>query len=238
MYAGTPIDANVLGGDMGWLALNRAWPTEPGSPARPYGIMLIQRSAFRVAELSEGWTGPIIPLIAQSGPLGPEPRRKYIGPRGLANGWNPMDFNLWVQGLKLAFPEASGANVVPLAAMSYARIYLFAYALAAIGSAPVQGVELARGLRKVAGTGGGKIIKWGPAQYSEALAELAAGKNISYVAPDGEFNFDAAGDRPGIGENYCVPLRGGRIQGPQPSGFTFDPATGLAKGGPGNCVDN
>jgi ABC-type branched-subunit amino acid transport system substrate-binding protein len=227
MYAGTPIDANVLGGDMGWLALNRVWPTGPGEPARPYGVMLIQ-----------GWTGPIIPLIGMSGPLGPESRRKYIGVRGLATGWDPPDFGKWVQGLKIAFPEAAGAAIVPIAAMSYERIYLFAYALAAIGNAPVQGVELARGLRKVAGSGGGKIIKWGPEQYSEALAELAAGKNITYVGADGNFNFDKNGDRPGFGEVYCVPLRAGKIAGPISSGFTYDPETNVAKGTPAACLDN
>ncbi|CAN5865388.1 hypothetical protein BH11MYX4_BH11MYX4_03090 [soil metagenome] len=225
MFAGTPVDANVLGGDMGWLAMNRVWPTEPGSPPRPYTTMLIQ-----------GWTGPIIPLIGMSGPLGPESRRKYIGLRGLATGWNPMEFGKWVTGLKIAFPEAAGAAVVPLAAMSYERIYLFAYAAAAIGNAPLKGTELARGMRKIAGAGGGDPIQWGPTDYSKALGILAAGKNIKYIGADGEFNFDAAGDRSGFAEVYCVPLRGGKIAGPISSGFTYDPLTG-AKGTPAACVD-
>lgn len=228
MYVGTPIDANVLGGDLGWLALNRAWPTGPGAPARPYGAMVIA-----------GWAGPVVPLVGMSGPLGPESRRKFFGMRGLAYGWDPADFNLWVQGLKLAFPEAAGATVVPLAAMSYDRVYEFAYALAAIGNAPVRGSELSNGLRnRVAGAGGGKPIKWGPAQYNEALAELAAGRNISYIGADGRIDFDAKGNRPGFGDVYCIPLRQGRIQGPQPSGFTYDPLTDTSKGAPGNCKDN
>lgn len=230
MYVGTPIDANVLGGDLGWLSLNRAWPTGPGAPPRPYGAMVIA-----------GWVGPVIPLVGQSGALGPESRRKFFGTRGLAYGWNPAEFGQWVQGLKLQFPEAAGATVVPLAAMSYDRVYEFAYALAAIGNAPVKGSELSVGLRKIAGTGGGKVIKWGPAQYSEALAEIAAGKNIEYVAVDGKVNFDAQGLRPGFGDVYCVPLRSGMIQGPQPSGFNYDPqldkVIGMGMGKPVNCVD-
>jgi hypothetical protein len=187
--------------------------------------------------LVQGWTGPIIPLVAMSAPLGPESRRKYIGLRGLSYGWDPMDFGKWVTSVKIAFPEAAGASIVPLAAMSYERIYLFAYAAAAIGNAPLKGVELARGMRKIAGSGGGTPIKWGPEEYSKALGELAAGRNITYIGADGQFNFDAAGDRPGFSEVYCVPLRGGKIAGPQSSGFTYDPLTG-PKGGPMNCVDN
>lgn len=214
MYVGTPIDASVLGGDLGWLALNRAWPTGPGAPARPYGAMIIA-----------GWAGPVIPLVGQSQGLGPETRHKFFGMRGLAYGWNPQDFQTWVQGLKLAAPELKDAAVVPLAAMSYDRIYLFSYALAAIGNAPVRGPELARGLRKVAGAAGGTTIKWGPADYPKALQELAAGKNLSYVGADGNYTFDDAGQRPGFGDVYCVPLVKGAIAGPQASGFSYDPST-------------
>lgn len=239
IFPGTPIGVlngtQILGGDTGFLALSRAWKVAYGDPPSvplPYTMTVIS-----------GWAGTIVPLMAQLNaqglPFGTAARQKYFGLRGRAYNFDPKVFGAFVLKIKSAqgFESLRNAQITPLVAMSYSRIYMFAYALAAIGNAPVKGPELSRGLRRVAGAGGGKTINAGPDDFSVALGELAAGRDISLVGPDGLYAFDEKGDRPGQIEVFCVSKQPKTLAlAPVSPGYAWDPKTNTSKG-PMQCVD-
>ena len=80
----------------------------------------------------------------------------------------------------------------PFIDTAYDATFILALAIQKAGSADPKKVRDA--LRAVAGPPGVKI---GPGQWKEAVAAIAAGKDIDYVGASGSQDFDAKGDVPG-----------------------------------------
>jgi ABC-type branched-subunit amino acid transport system substrate-binding protein len=220
IYNGVPIPP-PFDRDMGWLTLNRLWPA---ADKLPFTMTLNQGFATIMPALM-GQFGSI-PGITPA--RATEARQKFIGLRSQSFNFNGKDFGAWVSNLKISFPELTAATVAPLAAMSYERVYMFVYSLAAIGNSAVTGPELARGLRRATGTG--VPIKWGSEDFSKAIATLAAGNEITYTGPDGLVRFDEKGDRLGQVDLYCIQGKGGAPAAILSTGYIVDPTTGLSSG--------
>lgn len=217
IFNGVPIQA-PYDIDMGWLVMNRLWPV--GTPL-PY-----------TTTINQGFQGVMTGLMNQfqagDPARGNEARSKFLGLRPSAINFNPKDYGAWVSNLKTLFPELTQSNIGTLAAMAYDRLYMFAYAVAAIGGAQLTGPELVRGLRRAGGSG--EVINWGPQDFSKAVGILAAGNEISWQGPDGLVRFDDKGDRLGLGEVWCVQRVNGRPGPPISTGYKVDPLTGQSKG--------
>ena len=200
-----------------WLNISQQWPA---GVARPYFIGGFPTMA------------PFMPPAMAQFP-NEEARKKFFAMRSLPFDFKPEEFDRWISRLLVNAPELVGQPIGTTAPIIYDGVYMFAYALTAIQNAPLRGTELSRGLRKVAGAGGGIPINWGPEAYSTALAALSAGNAISYIGPLGSYGFDPNGDHPGNPEVFCFGPPPSRK--PLSSGYSYDVRTMQSVGTVSNC---
>jgi len=223
----------VTGGPAQFLSfvgtVERLWPA--GVP-RPYITGVTAAYSTVIAGFLNGAPASLGPPAVE------QIRQKIWGIRTFSPDWHQDQIQAFQDALRTAFPDVT----IPISynvAAYYDSIYMFAYAAAAIGNAPLTGPELSRGLRRVAGDGGGTVINWGPLEYSKAEAALAAGNNLSYVGPQGSYGFDAKGDHAGVVDIYCIPkstASGKPVNLPTSTGLTYDPKTDTMSG-TYNCPD-
>jgi hypothetical protein len=213
IFGATPLPFN-----MAWVALNRAWPA---GTAKPYTISIAQAVPGNI-------------LNAATTVNNDEARRKYFGLRSFSPDRVAADFDVFTQGLRLAFPDATSLPTSNTYGF-YDATYMFAYSLAAIKNAPVKGPELARGLRKIATTG--SLVKWGPLEYSKGLALIAGGTNIQYFGVQGSYIYDEKGDHPLSSEMACMTAKGGKAASVVSSGWAYDVSAGSG-GGVVSCPSN
>jgi hypothetical protein len=194
-----------------------AWVRTMAGAPQPYWIVSIPS------------TSTVLPGIL-AGLKNDEARSKILGLRMFPFDFNPKDLGAFSQAFLLANPDLNSPLSLP-AWTYYDSMYMFAYAAAAIGNANFTGPELSRGVLRVAGTGGGVPINWGPTDYSKALATLAGGGQIAYRGIIGTYTFnDKTIDHPGFVDLYCIPKVNGVPGPPTRTGYTYDPVAGMAKG--------
>jgi hypothetical protein len=193
--------------------LERAWPV--GVP-RPYTVATLPALSGTVVTLAQQLNNE-------------EARKKNIGIRAFPFDYSADDLALFAQNLRTEFPEATQQLSVAVWAY-YDAMYMFSYAASAIGSAPLRGAELSKGIRRVSGASGGVPIKWGPADFAKGVSTVAAGNNLSYVGVTGTYGFDQIGDHLGFVDVYCVPLKGGRPSAVISSGLKYDPKSDTFSG--------
>jgi len=93
-------------------------------------------------------------------------------------------------------------NQEPVLYADYTYDCVYLYALAAQKSGSVNGTAIKNALRSVTTTGVGTVIK--PGEWSKALTELAAGRNVNWEGAAGSEDFDANGDVRGSYEVWGV----------------------------------
>lgn len=206
-----------------YIAIMRLWPA--GVP-RPYVVPVIPSVSTLFAGVISGALGNLGPVQVE------QMRKKIWGIRMYSPDVKQSEIDRFVAALRTGFPDVTIPITFNVPAF-YDEIYLFAYSAAAIGNAPLTGIELSRGLRRVAGAGGGVPITWGPADFSKAMAALAAGSDLSYIGVQGSFGFDGKGDHPGISDIYCIPAStatGKPVNNPTSTGLTYDAKTDTLSG--------
>ncbi len=119
------------------------------------------------------------------------------------------------------FPDLSGMGP------AYDAAYAVAFAMAAQGTKPVSGANLAGGLRSL--TGGVTKVKVGPTEVTKAFTELGKGNAISVVGTLGPFEWDSNGDVLGsLIEVWCIGKAGSIGYGS--SGVTYNTKTKVTAG--------
>jgi hypothetical protein len=122
--------------------------------------------------------------------------------------------------------EVFAEKVNPLDANGapYDAVYTFAYLVAALGDAPIDGQSLARAIPRLKG---GTPIDVGPAGIYAAVAALGRGENIDLRGTTTSLDFDeTTGDAPTRFAAFCFrPDAAGKLT-PVESGFFFDSRTG------------
>ena len=105
----------------------------------------------------------------------------------------------------------------------YDAVYTFAYLVAALGDAPVDGPSLARAIPRLAG---GVPIDVGPAGIYAAVAALGRGENIDLRGTTTSLDFDqSTGDAPTRFAAFCFHADAAGKLAPGESGFFFDGRT-------------
>jgi hypothetical protein len=113
---------------------------------------------------------------------------------------------------------------------AYDAMYLFGYAVAALGDAPPTGANLARALRRLLPPG--DAVDVGPSAILAALKALRAGKNIDLAGAGTTLDYDLdTGDAPAEQSMRCV----GSSKSGEPalveSELFYDPRTHRLSGG-------
>jgi len=117
---------------------------------------------------------------------------------------------------KVSPPDAVGAP--------YDAVYTFAYLVAALGDAPLDGPSLARAIPRLKG---GAPIDVGPAGIYAAVAALGRGENIDLRGTTTSLDFDeTTGDAPARLSAFCFRADGAGKLAPGEAGFSFDSRTG------------
>jgi serine/threonine-protein kinase len=108
----------------------------------------------------------------------------------------------------------------------YDAVYTFAYLVAALGDAPVDGPSLARSIPRLAG---GAPIDVGPAGIYAAVAALGRGENIDLRGTTTSLDFDqSTGDAPTRFAAFCFHADAAGKLAPGESGFFFDGRSGAS----------
>lgn len=112
----------------------------------------------------------------------------------------------------------------------YDGFYVFAYAAAAVGDAPLTGPALARSLSRLLPPG--DAVEIGPGGIYTAFHALASGKNVDLQGTASSLDFDLeTGDAPADFALYCLaPAKGEAPARQVESGLVFDLASRTVKG--------
>ena len=192
----------------GLTAIESSWPGGTTPPPRPYYLV---SDGGEVQELLDA-------IKASSG------LRTRV--RGTVPGTNnPLfqAFNLKYQG-----KYGSPANVFGMAG-SYDSIYLLAYAIDTLGSAPVDGTGIAAGMAKM--VGGTTKIDVGPAGIQSAFSTLGSGAAIDINGASGPLDFDVnMHEAPSDIDVWCVTIDGQGNPAFKSSGRSFDSQSGQMVG--------
>jgi len=166
-------------------AIESSWPGGATPPPRPYYL------------ISDG--GEVQELLDE---ISAHPTvRTHV--RGTVPGTN----NALFQAFSLDYQGKYGspANVFGMAG-SYDSIYLLAYSIASLGSAPITGTSMAGGMDKMVG---GMAINVGPTQMQTAITTLEGGSAIDINGASGPLDFDLnLHEAPSDIDVWCVTLDG------------------------------
>jgi len=192
----------------GLTAIESSWPGGTTPPPRPYYLV---SDGGEVQELLDA-------IKASPG------LRTRV--RGTVPGTNnPLfqAFNLKYQG-----KYGSPADVFGMAG-SYDSIYLLAYAIDTLGSAPVDGTGIAAGMAKM--VGGTTKIDVGTAGIQSAFSTLGSGAAIDINGASGPLDFDVnMHEAPSDIDVWCVTIDGQGNPAFKSSGRSFDSQSGQMVG--------
>jgi hypothetical protein len=156
-------------------------------------------------------------------------RQRYFGFRNVGANYDQATFDTFLSALYLKFPDLTSAGVNTFHANYYDGLYVLAYAIAAIGDAPVDSTNVKRGIRRVTDPGG-VITPVGSVSLPQGLAAVQSGKNVTLQGVTGLFSFDSHGDRPGAIDVFCVAAVNGKPSKVVRSGWSYDPTVKKSSG--------
>ncbi len=165
--------------------IESSWPGGTTPPPRPYYL------------LSDG--GEVQELLDEI--------TAHATVRTRVRGTVPGTNNPLFQAFSLKYQGKNGtpANVFGMAG-SYDSIYLLAYALASLGTKPVDGTGIASGMDKMIG---GAAIDVGTANIQNAFTTLGGGASIDINGASGPLDFDTTQhEAPSDIDVWCVGLDG------------------------------
>lgn len=123
---------------------------------------------------------------------------------------------------KQRFPEFSTAATNPLVANIYDSAYLMIYALAAVGSKPLTGENIAVAMGRLQPPGTEILTE--PDQFAKGFGVLAGGGNVDLVGLSGGLNFDNEGGVQGDAEIQCANVVNGNLMGFKGSKYSYSVA--------------
>jgi branched-chain amino acid transport system substrate-binding protein len=186
--------------------------------------------------LERGWREPIRPRYVRVGAHRPlvhkfiggsaERRHRFLSLTAIsttpANGRFIVRYND-------AFPN-DGATATVSPNSSYDAFYVVAYAVQALGDAPVTGVSLASAIPRL--TPPGPRIDVGPSGIFDVLRQFASGGRVDLNGATGPLDFDlATGDAPVDLAVLCVDVDArGVASGNRESGLVYDATSGALRG--------
>ncbi len=130
----------------------------------------------------------------------------------------------------LRYNQVFSAGITALEASDapYDAFYLLAYAIAALGDAPIDGPSLSRVLARLQS---GTPVDVGPGGIYAALGALGRGESIDLRGTVTSLDFDdATGDAPATYAVFCFRSDAGGHLAPAEAGMSFDGKTGQASG--------
>lgn len=128
---------------------------------------------------------------------------------------------------KQRFPEFSQVSINPLIPNIYDSAYLMIYALAAVGSKPLTGENIAIAMSRLGPPGTETLTE--PDQFAAGFGVLAGGGNVDLVGLSGSLDFDTKeGGVVGDSEIRCPTVQGGVVTNFQASKYSFSVAKAAA----------
>ncbi len=212
-------------------------------------VLQFEPSIIAVFGTNEGITGVVDPVEQAWGALsGSPPLPLYMlsdggevteltdacatstaGLRTRVRGTVPGTNNALFQAFSLRYQGKFGspASVFGMAG-SYDSLYLLAYAITSLGTAPVDGTGVSQGMAKMVGGG---PIDVGPSTIKTAFQALGSGNAIDINGASGPLDFDlTAHEAPSDIDVWCVGLDGSSNPVFVSSGRAYDSQTGQMTG--------